>query len=170
MLQGDARLIIVAGSDTTSATLTYLFYHLAKSPEQVERLRQELRPLTTGDWSDKDIQHADHLNGAINEALRLHPPVPSGLYRLTPPGGMQVGDVYIPGGVTFYAPQYSMGRDEDIYTDANAFVPERWYSKPEMIKHPDAFAPFSMGPFGCIGKNRKHARCRFHASSGRCRY
>lgn len=170
MLQGDARLIIVAGSDTTSATLTYLFYHLAKSPEQVERLRQELRPLTSGDWSDKDIQHADHLNGAINEALRLHPPVPSGLYRLTPPEGMRVGDVYIPGGVTFFAPQYSMGRDEDIYTDANAFVPERWYSKPEMIKHPDAFAPFSMGPFGCIGKNRKHARCRFHASSGQCRY
>ena len=22
-----------------------------------------------------------------------------------------------------------------------------------MIKYPDAFAPFSMGPFGCIGKN-----------------
>lgn len=22
-----------------------------------------------------------------------------------------------------------------------------------MVKHKDAFAPFSMGPFGCIGKN-----------------
>ena len=32
-------------------------------------------------------------------------------------------------------------------------MPERWYSKPEMIKHQDAFAPFSTGPFGCIGKN-----------------
>ncbi|USW53761.1 Putative cytochrome P450 [Septoria linicola] len=153
MLQGDARLIIVAGSDTTSATLTYLFYNLAKHPEQVEKLRQELRPLTTGEWSDKDIQNASHLNGAINETLRLHPPVPSGLYRLTPPEGLQVGNVYIPGGVTFFTPQYSMGRDEDIYVDANSFVPERWYWKPEMIKHPDAFAPFSMGPYNCIGRN-----------------
>jgi tryprostatin B 6-hydroxylase len=132
-----------------------LFYNLAKSPEQVEKIRQELRPLTIGEWSDKDIQHADYLNGAINEALRLHPPVPSGLYRKTPPEGLHVGEVYIPGGVTFFTPQYSMGRDEDIYADAKAFVPERWYSKPEMIKHPDAFAPFSMGPFGCIGKKRK---------------
>lgn len=155
MLQGDARLIIVAGSDTTSATLTYLFYNLAKHPEQVEKLRQELRPLTQGEWTDKDIQSASHLNGAINETLRLHPPVPSGLYRLTPPEGLQVGNVYIPGGVTFFTPQYSMGRDEDIYPHANSFIPERWYSKPEMIKHPDAFAPFSMGPYNCIGRNCK---------------
>jgi cytochrome P450 len=32
-------------------------------------------------------------------------------------------------------------------------MPERWYSRPEMIKHKDAYAPFSIGPFGCIGKN-----------------
>lgn len=155
MLQGDARLIIVAGSDTTSATLTYLFYHLAQDPTQVKRLRDELRPLTIGDWSDKDIQHAEHLNGAINETLRLHPPVPSGLFRQTPPEGLRVGEVYIPGGVTFFTPQYAMGRDEDIYADATSFVPERWYSKPDMIKHADAFAPFSQGPFNCIGRNRE---------------
>ena len=33
------------------------------------------------------------------------------------------------------------------------FVPERWYSKSDMIKYKDAFAPFSMGPYNCIGKN-----------------
>jgi cytochrome P450 len=43
--------------------------------------------------------------------------------------------------------------DESIYEKANEFIPERWYSKPDMIKHKDAFAPFSTGPFGCIGKN-----------------
>ena len=34
-----------------------------------------------------------------------------------------------------------------------SFVPERWFSKPEMIKNKDAFVPFSTGPMGCIGKN-----------------
>src|ERR1700709_2841304 len=43
--------------------------------------------------------------------------------------------------------------DESIYVNADSFVPERWCSKPEMVKHKDAFAPFSAGPFGCIGKN-----------------
>lgn len=112
MLQGDARLIIVAGSDTTSATLTYLFYHLALDPSQQKKLRDELRPLTQGEWGDKDIQNANHLNGAINESLRLHPPVPSGLYRQTPKEGTQVGDTFIPGGVTFFPPLYVMGRGE----------------------------------------------------------
>jgi tryprostatin B 6-hydroxylase len=33
------------------------------------------------------------------------------------------------------------------------FVPERWYSKPEMIRNKTAYAPFSVGRYGCIGKN-----------------
>lgn len=43
--------------------------------------------------------------------------------------------------------------DPSIYDDPNSFIPERWYSKPEMVKYKDAFAPFSAGPMGCIGKN-----------------
>ncbi|KAK5694597.1 hypothetical protein LTR97_009187 [Elasticomyces elasticus] len=136
VLQADTRLIIVAGD-----------------PSQVTKLREELRPLTQGDWSDKDIRHAPHLNGAVNEALRLHPPVPSGLPRLTPPKGMRLGDTYIPGGTTFIMPQFVMGRDESSYEQPNDFVPERWYSKPGMVKRPEAYTPFSMGPYNCIGKN-----------------
>lgn len=45
--------------------------------------------------------------------------------------------------------------DEDYYEQANEFIPERWYSKPEMIKHKNAFAPFSLGFENCIGRNRK---------------
>jgi tryprostatin B 6-hydroxylase len=43
--------------------------------------------------------------------------------------------------------------DEDNYERASDFVPERWYSQPDMIKRKNAFAPFSLGPEGCIGKN-----------------
>lgn len=32
-------------------------------------------------------------------------------------------------------------------------MPERWYSQKGMIKHANAFAPFSMGPYGCIGRS-----------------
>ncbi|KAK4622300.1 Cytochrome P450 monooxygenase [Fulvia fulva] len=153
MLQADARLIIVAGSDTTAATLTYLFFHLASNPDQVRKLRGEVDAKTQGEWQESDIRTCNHLNGCINEALRLHPPVPSGVNRLTPPEGMKVGDTWVPGNVTFITPQYVMGRDERIYAEADSFVPERWYSQEDKIKHKDAFAPFSMGPYGCIGKN-----------------
>ena len=110
MLRADARLIIVAGSDTTAATFTYLFYYLAKNPEKAQKLRDELKPLISGDWSDKDINQAQHLNGCIWEALRLHPPVPSGVQRLIPPQGMEVDGRHVPGNTIFWMPQYVMGR------------------------------------------------------------
>jgi cytochrome P450 len=51
--------------------------------------------------------------------------------------------------------------DNRIYPQATSFLPERWYSKrDELIKHKDAFAPFSMGPFGCIGKNLAYMQIR----------
>ncbi|KAK3715124.1 hypothetical protein LTR37_007334 [Vermiconidia calcicola] len=142
--------------------MTFLFYELAKRPEEVKKLQEELRPLTKGDWSDVDIKNAPHLNGAINESLRLYPPVPSGVERVVPKGGVNVGDgdVYLPGEVQFWMPQYSISRNEDYYQDAKEFVPERWYSKPNMIKHKNAFAPFSLGSEGCIGKNLAYMEMR----------
>ncbi len=83
MLQGDSRLIIVAGSDTTAATLVHLFYHLAAEEGLVDRLRQELDTLvgteSQGKIDHHKLQDAPLLNGVINETLRLNPPVPSGV-------------------------------------------------------------------------------------------
>lgn len=49
---------------------------------------------------------------------------------------------------------------KDCFVDPDKFIPERWYSKKELIKHKDAFAPFSMGPFGCIGRNLAYMELR----------
>lgn len=120
-LIADTRLIIVAGSDTTAATLTYLFYHLAQHPGIVQQIRNELQPLCQGYWTDKEIKHVDWLNGAINEALRLHPPVPSGLRRIVPKGGLMIGDTFVPGGTEFLMPQFVMARGKHPTAHAAAY-------------------------------------------------
>ncbi|KAH8691979.1 putative cytochrome P450 monooxygenase [Talaromyces proteolyticus] len=150
----DSRLIIVAGSDTTAATLTYMFYHIAAENGLLSRLRQEVEPAIGSDGTieHKALQASTLLNGCINETLRLHPPVPSGLYRKTPPEGVYVGKEFIPGNTVIQAHLYSIGHSESHFVQADAFIPERFSSRPELIKHKDAFAPFSMGPYGCIGK------------------
>jgi len=109
---GDSRLIIVAGSDTTAATLTHAFYHLATDRALVEKLRKELSGLQKkdGSFDVRDLANANLLNGIINETLRLHPPVPSGLLRKTPPEGIIIGDRRIPGNVTVTVPSWVMGR------------------------------------------------------------
>lgn len=171
-LQGDSRLIIVAGSDTTAATLTHLFYHIAEDPSIVDKLREELSQHVTpdGEVDHKEIQEAPYINGCINETLRLHPPVPTALARKTPPEGITIGDTFVPGNMIVWCPQHVIGRSmyrpcssavdtlltgnvgEKIYTNATSFVPERWYSKPEMVSEKTAFAPFSAGVYGCIGR------------------
>jgi cytochrome P450 len=108
-LNGDCALIIVAGSDTTTATLTHAFYHLARSAQVFSKLRKELDSLyKPGIESEfRDLQEATYLNGVINETLRLHP---GGVLRVTPPEGITIGKTFIPGNVTISTPLYSLGR------------------------------------------------------------
>ncbi|PLB54730.1 cytochrome P450 [Aspergillus steynii IBT 23096] len=154
LLGGDSRLIIGAGSETSSTALTGTFYELLHNPAEITKLRTELAPHVEkdGDFQTIKIQHLPHLNGVINEALRLHPVVPSHMHRKTPPEGIRVEGVWIPGDMTVMCPQYVLGRSERCFVNPNSFIPERWYRSPELVRDKTGYAPFSIGPAGCIGK------------------
>ena len=124
MLQGDSRLIIVAGSDTTAATLAHLFYHLAKDPEIVRKLREEVGPMMAVDGavSHAKIADAEYLNGVINETLRLHPPVPSGVFRDSPKEGVWIKGTFVPGNTTIRMPGYAMARGEIALVPREAWM------------------------------------------------
>ena len=114
LLMGDSRLLIVAGSDTTATTLVYTFYHLAKTPAIVDKIRAELREKgisnSSADFNVSQLQYCDYLNGVINETLRLHPPVPGGVYRNTPREGVVIDGKHLPGGVKTIGPHYTIQR------------------------------------------------------------
>ena len=115
LLTGDARLLIVAGSDTTATTLTYLFYHLAKDPSVVRKLRDELEKhgiRTDENFTVLNLTNLEYLNGVISETLRLYPPVPGGTYRKAPKEGITVKGNFIPGGCTVITPQWTIQRCE----------------------------------------------------------
>lgn len=102
-------------SDTTACTLACVFYELVRHPEEVKKLRAELTPYLdandpNGELLHSDIANLNHLNGVINEALRLYPPVPGALQRKTPPEGIMIDEVFIPGDMTVYCPMYVMAR------------------------------------------------------------
>ncbi|KAF2649441.1 putative benzoate 4-monooxygenase cytochrome P450 [Lophiostoma macrostomum CBS 122681] len=160
MLKGDSVALIVAGSDTVASTMINLFYRLALHPEHAVRIREELDSIPSIQDS-QTLKSLSHLNGAINEVLRLHPSVPTGGYRESPPEGVEVAGTWIPGNTTIVAPRYTLGRLEKIYERPEEFVPERWYSRPQMVKDRSAFNPFSMGRYACVGKNLALAEIRF---------
>jgi cytochrome P450 len=151
-LTGDSRLIIVAGSDTTAATITHLFYHLAKDPACAQKIREEVATLDGDLHNNSKLHTLTHMNAVINETLRLHPPTPGGVPRLTPPEGLTIGKHYIPGEVCVLTPLHSLLRSPKCYVYPNEFIPERWSTKPELVMRKDAYAPFLIGPYSCIGK------------------
>lgn len=99
------------GSDTVASTLISIFYHLADDPSQMVKLRAELENVNSVPGLDA-LKSMAHLNGMINEALRLHPALPSGGFRETPPEGLTIAGHFIPGNVVVSAPRYSLGRRE----------------------------------------------------------
>jgi tryprostatin B 6-hydroxylase len=74
LLVGDARLIIIAGSDTSASTLTHAFYNLARDQSIVQKIREELQQhqiRNDNTFSITQLQHLAYLNAFINETLRM---------------------------------------------------------------------------------------------------
>lgn len=98
--------VLVAGTDTTATTLTYIAWELAKDKDLQGQLRQELKDLDihvdgSGEIPPYKIVDAlPLLNGVILEGLRLHGPAVGSLPRLAPAGGATIGGVFVPGGVS----------------------------------------------------------------------
>ncbi|KAK5997675.1 Cytochrome P450 monooxygenase orf5 [Cladobotryum mycophilum] len=149
-LHGDAQLIVIAGSDSTAATLTHLFYQLAYDSALVQALQKEFDALPS--LAHDNLMTIDLLDAVINETLRVHPTVPSGTQRVTPPEGLQIGDTHIPGNVIVQVPNYTLFRDPRAFEQPTEFIPERWTSRPELIKDKSVFIPFNIGTWACVGK------------------
>lgn len=103
-------------SDTTAATLTCLFYHLATHPEVHRKLQKELDDFFTETEADtfetNSLAKLPFLQACIDESLRLFPPVPSGLQRQTPPQGIRIGGREIPGNTIVMTPTYLLCRGQ----------------------------------------------------------
>ncbi|KAJ6027722.1 Cytochrome P450 [Penicillium canescens] len=142
-LSGDTATLVVAGSDTTAPSLTLLFYFLARYPDHAEKIHEELQEVNIEDPAL--LSTLPHLNGMINEAMRLLPAVLTFSSRVSPPEGLIIHGTFIPGNTKVCAPRYTIGRLETAYVNPHDFIPERWYSRPELIKDKRAFAPFGIG-------------------------
>lgn len=91
-----------------AATLTHIFFHLAYDADLVETLQREFDILPT--LTHDNLVTVSLLDGVINETMRLHPPVPSGMQRVTPPGGLQIGERTIPEHTIVQVPSYTTFR------------------------------------------------------------
>ena len=99
------------------------------------------------------VKNLPYLKACIEESLRLSPPLPRGLERVTPPSGARIIGEFIPGNVGVSVPAYVAHRDPNLFPEPEAFLPERWLNNENIGKMRDAFIPFSAGGRACVGRN-----------------
>ncbi|CAO2656693.1 Nn.00g054960.m01.CDS01 [Neocucurbitaria sp. VM-36] len=112
----EAMNVIIAGTDTTGVTLTYLTWAVLQRPDLQSALETETAGLDD-DFKENDLINLPLLNAVIEETLRLYGAAPSSLPRVVPKGGTNFGGHYIPQGVTVDTQAYTFHRDPDIWSD-----------------------------------------------------
>lgn len=112
----EAAALIVAGSDTTAVSLTYLVWCVLSRPELTDWLCTELKQLPE-EYCDRDLEDLPILNAVIEETLRLYGAAPGGMPRQKPAGPEYLGGHLIPAGTTVTTQAYSLHRDPRVFPD-----------------------------------------------------
>ncbi|GAB1318032.1 Cytochrome P450 E-class, group IV [Madurella fahalii] len=156
ILYADAALILTGATDTIAVALSYAFFYLSKNPYVQEKLHAMVAEVhgksLPGELANADLSEIAYLDAVINETMRLENPVANNGPRVTPPQGIVVDGVYIPGGVCVRVPGYPMQRSSKAFVRPDEFIPERWTTREDLIIDRTAFFPFLTGPYSCVGK------------------
>ncbi|KAF9729565.1 hypothetical protein PMIN06_012637 [Paraphaeosphaeria minitans] len=148
----EAGNLIIAGSDTTAVTLTYLVWAVLKQPALQKELEAEVARLSDALRLEELNQNMPLLNSVIEETLRLYGAAPGALPRSVPKEGAVFGGYQIPGGVEVSTQAHTIHRHPDLWTDPLSFNGYRFLEKSTMTSaQKTAMHPFGAGSRSCIG-------------------
>jgi len=143
-------MFFLAGHETTSATIQYCLYHLAKNPEYQENLRA----LINNEFPDPNnldyekLKEFKTLEYLVNETLRIFPPVAYITRRSTE--DLEIEGWFIPKKWNLVFNIWDMHRDVQVWgDDAREFKPDRFLNLTKIQKK--SFLPFGGGARICIG-------------------
>ncbi|KAK9155329.1 hypothetical protein Sjap_002809 [Stephania japonica] len=102
-------------------------------------------------FNEAEIQELTYLKCVIKETLRLHPPLPLSVPRKCRET-CEIGGYVIPKGTQVIINAWAIGRDPEIWTDAESFIPERFDGiSADFNGNNFGFIPFGAGRRRCPG-------------------
>lgn len=148
------NILLVAGHETSTSLISWLFYLLLQHPDYTQRIQAELAQVLgeKADPSLEDIKKLKVLDNALSEAERLYPPVPNG------PRGVvedfEFNGYHVPAGSFAFYCIVASHLLPNIFANPDQFDPDRFAApREEHKKHPYALVGFGGGPRICIGIN-----------------
>ena len=146
-LLDEILILFIAGHETTSNALTFTAQLLAHHPEYQQKIKEEASSFSADTLADI-LQHTQQAEHAINESMRLYPPV----YFIdrVAKSAFDHNGLHFPKDTTLLFSLYEMHRLEKNWQDAESFKPERFATDKNFS---DQFFPFGAGPRKCIGNN-----------------
>jgi cytochrome P450 len=148
-IRDELRTLLIAGTETTATTLSWLCHELGRHPEIQDRLRTEIRtvlgdrPITMA-----DLPKLEYLDRVLNETLRRHNPIWLMVRKANT--AVDLGGVTIEPGAEVIYSLATLLRDPALFPDPLRFDPDRWLTADPAVTRA-AFIPFSTGNHKCIG-------------------
>ena len=144
--------LMMAAHDTTTSTLTTLFYCLARNPDWQDRLRADAQALPTDHLPYADLAACERTEWVMKEALRLYPPLTSIPRKAA--RDCTFGGFHIPKGTPVGISPIHTHHMPSIWTKPMDFDPERFSpARAEHRQHAYAYLPFGGGAHLCIGQH-----------------
>ncbi|HEY7948280.1 MAG TPA: cytochrome P450 [Acidimicrobiales bacterium] len=152
MVTGMFISMMFAGHHTTSGTAAWTLIELLRHPHLLSSVTDELDQLYAHgeEVSYQALRAMPHLEAAIKEALRLHPPLI--LVLRVAKEELEVEGVRISPGKLVGASLSVSNRIPEDFPDPDAFVPERYIEpRAEDRANPWTWIPFGAGRHRCVG-------------------
>lgn len=149
--------LLFAGHDTTTSTVSFLAYELARHPDWAKRLRAELAGVCgeREPTAEELFAGLPLLTRAIDETLRLYPPAWIGARRAI--RDFEFEGVKVGRGLPVAYSSWVSHRLPDVFENPDEFDPGRFDPEARARWPRGAYVPFGGGPRVCIGKRFGYA-------------
>ncbi|CAI0408361.1 unnamed protein product [Linum tenue] len=150
--------VVVAGTDTTWITVTWILSNLLNHKSVLRLAQEEIDNKVGKDrWADEsDIQNLTYLRAVIKETMRMYPVGPLSVPRKASEDFVIGGSRRVPKGTWFMANFWKLHRDPRLWSDPDEYKPERFLNADanrEVFGQQFEYLPFGSGRRGCPGIN-----------------
>ncbi|KAJ3834239.1 cytochrome P450 1 [Lentinula raphanica] len=120
-----------AAADTTMSSIGSFLLTLCLRPDIQRKGQEEIDRVIGQDRlpTFEDRSSLPYVEAIYREVMRLHPPLPNGVYHSTLRDDFYRG-YHIPKGCLVIPNIWAMNRDEEIYSNPDEFIPERHLERP----------------------------------------